>query len=267
MIWLNQILSRSADSLIYCTEQSMKQHEMLGFARGCGVVIGNGFDTERYRPRANARAVIAARSGISDEDLIIGHVGRYDVAKGHGYLLEAFSRVHARYPRARLVCAGRGVDHHNADLVAQIRRLEIASAVTLLGEFSPIEDLYPAFDILCSSSIAEGFPNVVAEAMASGVPCVVTDTGASRVLVEGVGEVVQTRSSEDLARGLCSLCATSATERREYGVLARDKIRELHSMKAVSERYANLYRGMYDRDRSRAGEIDKGDMAQSVGVA
>jgi glycosyltransferase involved in cell wall biosynthesis len=252
MIFINRMLSRGPSGIIYCTEQSMVQHEMLGFTRGKGVVIGNGFDTGRYRPRSDSRSLLASRLGLSADALVIGHVGRYDVAKGHRHLLEAFSQVSSLYPKARLVCAGRGVDESNSTLVALLQRLDLSSRTTLLGEYSPVEELYPAFDIMCSSSIAEGFPNVIAEAMASGVPCVVTDTGASRALVEGIGIVVEPRSSAALARGLSTLCAKSVVERRDMGVLSRQRVRDLHSMKVISQRYADLYKGLSDSDGNHA---------------
>ncbi len=249
MIWMNQILSRVPARIVYCTEQSMIQHEALGFTRGKGIVIGNGFDTERYRPCHDSRDALLSRLGLSADALVIGHVGRYDVAKGHAHLIEAFSRVLSRFPQARLVCAGRGVDKENKDLVALVRRLELSSCIALLGECSPVEKLYPAFDIMCSSSIAEGFPNVVAEAMASGVPCVVTDTGASRALVEDIGLVVEPRSSAALGDALCALCGRGSDERRALGELGRERIRALYSMRAISQQYTDLYRRVCGEER------------------
>jgi glycosyltransferase involved in cell wall biosynthesis len=242
MIWMNQKLSRVPTRIVYCTEQSMIQHETLGFTRGKGIVIGNGFDTERYRPCHDSRDALLSRLGLSADALVIGHLGRYDVAKGHVHLIEAFSRVLSQYPQARLVCAGRGVDKENRELTALVRRLGLSSCTVLLGECSHVEKLYPAFDIMCSSSIAEGFPNVVAEAMASGVPCVVTDTGASRALVQDIGLVVEPRSSAALGDALCALCARSSDERRVLGEVGRERIRARYSMRAVSQQYNDLYR-------------------------
>jgi glycosyltransferase involved in cell wall biosynthesis len=266
MIWMNQILSRVPAGIVYCTEQSMIQHETLGFTRGKGVVIGNGFDTDRYRPCHDSRDAVLTKLGFSTDALVIGHVGRYDVAKGHVHLLEAFSRVLSQFPQARLVCAGRGVDKDNKDLAGLVDRLGLAPYTVLLGECSPIEKLYHAFDIMCSSSIAEGFPNVVAEAMASGVPCVVTDTGASRVLVEDLGLVVEPRSSAALGDALCALCARSSDERRALGALGRERIRGLYSMRAVSQRYADLYGRVCGDDRLSSHPVASNPRDDRVGV-
>jgi glycosyltransferase involved in cell wall biosynthesis len=266
VIWINQMLSRTPERIVYCTEQSMLQHETLGFAQGKGIVIGNGFDTDRYRPRYDSRAVLLSRFGFSADAIVIGHVGRYDVAKGHVHLLEAFSRVRALFPKAQLVCAGRGVDMENKELVAIVRRLGLSSCTTLLGEYSAVEHFYPGLDIMCSSSIAEGFPNVVAEAMASGVPCVATDTGASRALVEGIGFVVEPRSSVALGDALCSLCAQSSDERRALGSLGRERVRAFHSMRAIAQQYMDLYSSLGGGEGGSFRSPAPGDCGGRVGV-
>jgi glycosyltransferase involved in cell wall biosynthesis len=238
---LNRRLAKYADTIIYCTDRSMEQHRKIGFSGHNGLVIGNGFDLERFHPRGASRASLVERLGLSSDALIIGHIGRYDVAKGHDYLFRAFAKISSVYPGARLICAGRGVDGSNATLGGLVKELGLESRTLLIGECARVEDIYPAFDILCSSSIAEGFPNVVAEAMASGVPCVVTDTGASRALVEGIGVVVEPRSSAALASGLHTLCAMETAERRRLGLVARERIQTCYSIKSIAQRYAGLY--------------------------
>jgi len=241
VIALNRGLSRCPHTIMYCTDRSMEQHQAMGFSRYNGMVLGNGFDLERFQPRRSARSLLAERLGLSDDTLIIGHIGRYDVAKGHPYLLRAFAQISSEYPGARLICAGRGVDQSNSALVGLVRQQGLESRTILMGESLQVEDIYPAFDILCSSSIAEGFPNAVAEAMASGVPCVVTDTGASRALVEGVGVVVESRSSGALASGLHTLCSMETGERRRLGMLARERIQTRYSIRNIAGSYAGLY--------------------------
>ncbi len=266
VIWANKVLSEVPERIVYCTEQSMQQHEHIGFARGKGIVIGNGFDTNRYRPRQDSRAALRARFGLLADALVIGHVGRYDLAKGHGHLFEGFSRVRSQFPQAQLVCAGRGVDWKNRDLVALLRRSGLSSCTTLLGEYSPVEELYSVFDVMCSSSIAEGFPNVIAEAMASGVPCVVTDTGASRALVEDIGIVVEPRSGGALGNALCVLCARSSDERLEMGAMGRERIRSLHSLQAVSRQYFELYGSVCAGVTSSFGTKSSGSIEGSIRV-
>jgi glycosyltransferase involved in cell wall biosynthesis len=237
-------LSARPQRIIYCTDRSRTQHEAIGFRSANGLVLDNGFDITRFQARAEVRRDVRKAACLSDDDFVIGCVGRYNPAKGHANLIEAFKLVLNDIPSARLVLTGRGSDWHNDDLVAKLRSEGVVSRVILLGECPQIEQVYPMFDVLCSSSIAEGFPNVVAEAMLCELPCVVTDTGASRQIVEGIGVVVPPRSAEALADALRIVARLPVEERRQIGLLGRRRIVERYSLPAVIGRYRDLYRDL-----------------------
>lgn len=239
---VNALFSNCASQIIYCSSESRRQHEEYGFFKKRGVVIGNGFDVYRFHPREDARIEFRSQLGCAENDIVIGNVGRFDVAKGHTYLLKAVKRLLAEVPNIRLVCVGRGMDASNVEIMNMLDSDEIRSRVHLVGERSALERIYPAFDIFCSSSIGEGFPNALSEAMACGVPCVATDTGASRELVEGVGEVVKPRDTAEIVDGLRSMIRKTSEERRVLGVAGRERIASQFALTAVAERYAELYR-------------------------
>jgi glycosyltransferase involved in cell wall biosynthesis len=237
----NAYLSKNAGRIIYCSGISREQHERFGFSSKHGVVIENGFDTDRFQPRRGLRDGIRARYGIKDSEFLIGNIGRYDVAKGHRFLIEAFAKL--KEPRARLLMIGRGVDSSNPDLTSMLERLGCRERVILLGEQSAVENILPGLDLYCSSSIAEGFPNAISEALTCGVPCVVTDTGASREIVSNLGWVVAPRDSEALSRGIEEAIAAGDERLRELGQMGRARIEERYGMKAIAERYYRVYEG------------------------
>jgi glycosyltransferase involved in cell wall biosynthesis len=140
------------------------------------------------------------------------------------------------------------MEESNRELRGALVASRIAAHVILVGEYSPISELYPAMDILCSASVAEGFPNVIAEAMASGVPCVATDTGNTKALVEGVGIVVSSRSGTCLAEGLTAMCDEGDDRRRARGLLARERLKTAHSLTRVVDDYESLYARVAERD-------------------
>jgi len=107
--------------------------------------------------------------------------------KDHATFLEAAGAVAARRPDVHFVMAGRGVDPTNAALVAAVARRELAGRISLCGEVTDTASLFCALDVAVSASYSEAFPNVVGEAMACGVPCVVTDAGDSARIVGGAG--------------------------------------------------------------------------------
>lgn len=98
-----------------------------------------------------------------------------------------------------------------------------------------------AFDVLCSASRGEGFPNVVGEAMACGVPCVVTDVGDSAMIVGDTGRVVPPENAEALAKGLMELLQLSPSDRAALGKAARERIRSEFDIAVIADRYAALY--------------------------
>jgi len=244
----NAMLSARACRIVYCTQESREQHESFGFASPHGIVIGNGFDTTIFAPHAEKRRAVRVRYGIADHEILIGNIGRDDHAKGRSFLFEAFGRLLQRVPHARLLLVGRGMEESNRELRGALVASRIAAHVILVGEYSPISELYPAMDILCSASVAEGFPNVIAEAMASGVPCVATDTGNTKALVEGVGIVVSSRSGTCLAEGLTAMCDEGDDRRRARGLLARERLKTAHSLTRVVDDYESLYARVAERD-------------------
>ena len=247
VIKANSALSHRADKIIFCTQQSREQHQEFGFSRSNGLIVGNGFDTDKFAPRPESRERFRKRLGFGTNELVIGNIGRDDLAKGRQYLFDAFGEVLRRYPQARLLLVGRGLESGNRKLQDDLVARRIRHRTTLLGERGEIEQLYPAIDVMCSSSISEGFPNVIAEAMASGLPCVVTDTGSSRELVEGIGVVVPPRSGGGLADGLLQVCREGVSGWRERGLRGRERVRDRYSLDSIADRYADLYRELSER--------------------
>lgn len=259
---VSSALSSYPDSIIYCSEVCRSQHETFGYARDRGRVLYNGFDTEKFAPSDRAREEARALFGAQGDEVVIGNVGRFDVAKGHRFLLEAFALVAARVRKVRLVCVGRGMDATNHEIVDMITRAGITGRVSLLGEHNQVERVFPGFDIYCSSSINEGFPNVVAEAMSCALPCVVTDVGGSSEVVGDRGLVVPPRDSHVIAEALGGYVRLSTTERRVVGERARGRVRESFSLDSVVSRYAQMYRAMNgesDRAAAAAAGAHRGD--------
>jgi glycosyltransferase involved in cell wall biosynthesis len=249
VIRANARLSARAERIVYCTQESREQHEQIGFSRDNGVVIGNGFDVDRFSCSSETRRAIRERYGVPESDILIGNIGRDDSAKGRPYLIEAFAEVVKRIPNARLLLVGRGMSEANPELRRLLVSSGVASKVILVGEYSPISDLYSAMDILCSSSVTEGFPNVIGEGMSCEVPCVATDVGNAKALLDSVGLVVPPRSATRLAQALVDMCREGRQAWQERGARSRRRISQAHSLKMVIDEYASLYREIVSEGR------------------
>ncbi|MCB2226134.1 MAG: glycosyltransferase [Desulfarculaceae bacterium] len=216
-------------------------HAAQGYPRKSMLVIPNGFDTEGYRPDPAARAEVRAELGLGEEHLLIGKVARFDPMKDHASLFRAFREVLEQFPNARLVTLGLNMEPGNPALKEALEP-PLAGRVILAGRHTGIPRWLEAMDLhVSSSAFGEGMSNAVSEAMACGVPNVVTDVGDSGRLVGETGLVVPPRDSAALAEAIKQVLAMSPDERRALGLSARRRIKEHFSLAAMARAYENLY--------------------------
>lgn len=225
------------DAIIYVASSARDVHERLGYDPSRGVVIPNGY---RIRPTAD-RQRLRKEIGVSPGALIIGSAGRFSAQKDPKTFVEAAGLLAAIIPDARFVMVGRGYTAENGQLWEWISRTAAAGRFHLLGERRDLQSLLAGMDIFCLHSLGEGFPNVVAEAMNAGIPCVVTDVGDSARLVDGTGLSVPPGNPHALAEALEVMAGLEEKERRRMGEAARARIRDNYSIEAVAARYAELY--------------------------
>jgi glycosyltransferase involved in cell wall biosynthesis len=216
--------------IVCCAESARASHVRWGYAAAAMRVIPNGFDLPDKAFLAEQRSVLRASLRVGDDTPVVGLVGRFDPLKDHRNFLRA-ARIVARVrPDVRFMLVGRDVDDANAQLADWLRELELEGRVALLGERRDIAACYSAMDVFCLSSIHEAFPNVVAEAMASGLPCVVTDVGDAASIVGETGRVVPPRDPERLGAELVAVLSLPPNERRALGGAARHRIETTFSM-------------------------------------
>jgi glycosyltransferase involved in cell wall biosynthesis len=234
--------SRLPAAIVVNSMAGRRFHEKLGYRPRRWVYLPNGFDTAEWRPDADARARTRAALGIAPEAIVIGMAARWHPMKDHGNFLAAAARLAARRPEAAFALAGPGIEAANSALAAAVARHGLAGRVRLLGERSDMAALYPAFDIATLSSIAgEGFPNMLGEAMACGVPCVATDSGDAAELVAGCGLAVPPGDAAALAAGWERLVALSHGERQELGERGRAKVTARFELSDIVRRYEAFY--------------------------
>jgi glycosyltransferase involved in cell wall biosynthesis len=162
--------------------------------------------------------------------------------KDHVGFLKAAAMVVRSHPQTRFVLAGAGVSSKQPELVEAIQQAGLHDYVILLGERSDIPRLNNAFDIGCSASAwGEGFSNSIGEAMACGVPCVVTDVGDSAYIVADSGFVAPPRDPEALANALVRLIDMGPSGRQQLGTKARQRVETKFSLPAIVQSYENLY--------------------------
>lgn len=235
------LLSRIPRAIIYNSGVAAQQYEALGYTPTRTTVIPNGFDCKRFRPDEQARSRLAGELGVSPTTLIVGMVARNHPMKDPATLARAVLRASALGADIHLLLVGRGMTAPSDDLARTLGEFP-RSRVTLREHEPEIARLLPAIDIVAlSSAWGEGFPNILGEAMASGVPCVATDVGDSRLVVGDTGIIVPPGDTQQMAEALALMARMTAGDRRTLGIAARDRIESHFSISQVTSRYHQLF--------------------------
>lgn len=234
-------LSRLPAVVVANSHAGIEFHRGLGYHPKRWEMIPNGFDLARFRPDAESRRAVRAELGIVDETPLIGLIARFDPLKDHVTFLRAAAMVALRIPNAHFVLAGTGVDAQNVLLSTLVADLNLAGHVHLLGERTDIARLTAALDIATCSSSAEGFPNVIGEAMACAVPVVATNVGDARTVIADTGVMVPPGDPELLAGAWQQLLGYAPERRAELGRRARERIALNYEIKMITRRYESLY--------------------------
>lgn len=236
--------------IVYASQVGRRQHEGVGYDRRRGLVIPNGFDCTSFKPDPAARRGVRDELGLPHDAVLVGCVARYHPVKGHQTLLEAAAAVAYALPATHFLLIGQGVDPANAGLGALVTRLGLGGRVHLLGERPDVARLTAAFDVSVLASLSESWPNVIGEAMACGVPCVVSDVGDAAAIVGACGRVVAPADSIALAREILALLRLPADEWRRLGAAARDRIVGEFTLEHVTNLYSRLYDEVLEEPRT-----------------
>lgn len=227
--------------VVCCSEQSRVEYLRRGFAAGNLEVIPNGFDTDVFRPDPAARFTIRRECNLDLDAPLVGLAARFDPVKDHATFLKAAARLARWLPEARFLLCGARVDDRNPALTALIDEWGLAGRCRLLGPRRDMPRVLAALDVAASSSLSEAFPLAVGEAMACGVPCVGTNVGDTAAIIGPTGRIVPPRDPDALARSWLELLELDPGARRRLGLAARERVRSLYDLTAVTGRYEALY--------------------------
>jgi glycosyltransferase involved in cell wall biosynthesis len=229
---LERLLSGFADLVIVNSNAGRARLVAAGYPTEKIVVIPNGIDTSDFSPDVEARKRVRAEWGLSQDTEVVGIVARFDPMKDHANFLRAAALVARERAEVKFVCVGSGEEVHERALRKLAIELGLSEKILWTGEQVDLPGVYNALDVVASTSLGEGFSNVIAEAMSCGVPCVVTDVGDSAWIIGNTGKVVPKGSPEALAAAILSFLQL---ERREIGQASRNRIVENFSVEQLVE--------------------------------
>lgn len=232
--------------IVVCAELAAQRHQAWGYKPSKMRVIPNGYDLSRWQlADAATKEKIRKALGLAVDEPVIGFVARWNPLKDHANLIQAFATVIKQQPSATLLLIGEGLSEDNPELMALLKQagLVVGEHVRLLGRREDVPELMPVLDLHVLSSMAEGFPNVVAESMACEVPNVVTDVGDAAFIVGSHGWVVPRQDSQALAQAIneaLDFLKTSAA--LEFKQACRQRVVDNFSLDKMIDRYEDAWR-------------------------
>jgi len=211
--------------------------EELGISSKHVHVIPNGIDLEQFSTSSEESR---SRLGLSTSDLIYGVVGRLEPEKDHRTLLQAFRTLVDHRQGVRLLIIGDGSLRGTLERLTQALGLE--KSVSFLGARSDVAQLLAALDVFVLSSIHEGVPLSVVEAMGAGKPVIATDVGGLRLLVKHSvnGLLVPPGDPSALEVAMRDL-ATNSALRQDMGAKSRQIASDSFSVSTMIKRYQSIY--------------------------
>lgn len=143
-------------------------------------IIRNAIDVEKYNYNTLVRAVKRQELGLEDE-LLIGHVGRFHFQKNHEFIIDIFEKVLLKKKASKLLLIGNG--ELKSKIIKKAEKLGLGNNIIFLENRSDINELLQAVDVFLMPSLFEGLPFALVEAQAADLPCVISDTISEEAMI------------------------------------------------------------------------------------
>lgn len=231
------------DKIIYCSKESLENHENIGFCKSKSLLIENGICTNKFYPCQKNYFKIRKLLGIKKESFLIGHIARFHPIKGHSILIDCLKLLKQKNTNFKCLMIGKNVNKKNLLLKSKIKKSNLEDEIILYGETKFPQKLINAFDINIISSISESSSLVLMEAMASEIPTIATNVGPISKTIGQSGWVVKNKSSKDLAEKII-FTMNNKPFLKEKSLLSREMILQNYSQEKMLREYDLVY-GFY----------------------
>ncbi len=216
---LSRVIPRA---IINCSRRSIAVHRRFGYADKF-IYVPNGFAHGQAMIPESERVTKRKSWQVEQDTVVFGHVARLHSVKGQSVFIASFASVSLSERRVVAVMAGEGISRDHAEFVSLVEGTP-EQKLLALGPIARVPELMRSFDVFVLSSRSEGFPNVVAEAMLQGTPCIVTDVGDAAEIVGDTGWVVAPNDVDALASAMLQAANITPEQRQQRGAAARERI-------------------------------------------
>jgi glycosyltransferase involved in cell wall biosynthesis len=225
-------------SIICCGTEARLYHQRLKFNERRMKVLPNGVDLTQFSP---------GKKKLRSSGCHFAAIGRANILKDHRTFIKAAGLAAKSHPELTFSIHGKGVPEQ-LEYIKLISDFELEERMTLHDATSNMSELLQNVDIFCSSSTSEGFPNVIAEAMAMKIPCIATDAGDSRNIVGDTGIIVSVGDSAAMSAAMIDFYKLGPQGRDTLGIKARRRIFNDFEMNHVASLYLFHYKRLTEKN-------------------
>lgn len=237
--------------IIPVAEAGKKAHIAAGYDASKIEVIPNGFDFSKLTATAEQRAEFRRACGFTDDDLVVGCLGRFHKVKGQDNFVKAAGLILKSKPdtNIKFLMVGKDCDTTNAELMGWINQHNgLSDRMVLLGNRNDVAVCLAGMDIFCLPSRTECFPLCLGEAMAMSLPCISTDVGDAGFLSGGTALLVPPQNEQAMAAAVLQVASLDEAARKEMGARGKERVLAEFAIDKVSERYDAVYRELLSGD-------------------
>ncbi|MBM7453015.1 glycosyltransferase involved in cell wall biosynthesis [Acholeplasma morum] len=228
------------DQILSCSDETTLTHKKLGYQDKKFVTIYNGFELDKFKYEPSHRDEMRKSLGLSNELTFI-NVARFDIQKDHETLFKSMSLLKKEGVSFKLLLCGIDIRPENETLTKMIQDNDLVDNVILLGVRNDVNRLLVASDYFLLSSLGEGFPNVLGEAMASKRIPITTDAGDCKMIVGDCGKVVERRNPEAFKNAIKEILSLTVKEKEALENKSRIRIEQHFDIKSITRSYEALY--------------------------
>tara|TARA_A100001015_G_scaffold317519_1_gene434715 strand:- start:5198 stop:6322 length:1125 start_codon:yes stop_codon:yes gene_type:complete len=226
--------------IIVDSKSAFTAHKNAGYASIKMNIVNNGVDTEYFKPNKSLDKKYKEKFFKTD-DFIIGMIARYHPVKAHDIFLKAASIVTKEKKNIKFLLNGQGVEN-NKNITEIIKEEQIEEFVHLSNDNLNIKTVLPICDLLISPSHFESFPNIICEAMAFEIPCIVTNVGDCKLIVGEYGRVVNPNNPQKIAEAIKIMVSLPSERLIKTGKMARKRIIDNFSIDLMHKKYEKIYK-------------------------
>ncbi len=211
------------------------------YDKGNVYLLNNAIDLDKFKYDEKIRSEKRKKLNISDDTLVIGHVGRFVEQKNHRFLIDIFNEIHKQNSNSILLLAGQGPLME--EIKSKVESLGLEKFVIFLGQRNDIDELYQAFDVFCLPSLYEGLPVVGVEAQATGLLCIFSDDMTKETKVLDTTEFLSLKqSAEEWANDIVK--KQSKYKRKDVkNIIADNNFDIIFESKKLENKYCAFFEG------------------------